>query len=122
MEIKTVEELKAAYPELTAQAESAAADAAVKAERERIKAIEDCAPAGFEEAVAKAKFTEPVTAEALAVKILAQQKAQGGQYLADRAADIAASGMEGVGPGGGDTFDETMAVINKVLPKKEGGQ
>jgi ATP-dependent protease ClpP protease subunit len=117
MDIRTVEDLKAAYPELVAQVESAAADAAAKAERERIKAIEDCAPAGFEEAVAKAKFTEPVTAEALAVKILAQQKAQGGQYLEDRAKDIAASGIEGVKPEGSEQGSGAASTPSEKIAK-----
>ncbi|MCL2636954.1 MAG: Clp protease ClpP [Oscillospiraceae bacterium] len=96
MELKTLDELKAAYPTLVAQAESAAAEAATKAERERIKTIESVALGGFDELITKAKFDAPVSAEAVAMQMIAAQKAQGGQYLKDREADIAASGMEGV--------------------------
>jgi ATP-dependent protease ClpP protease subunit len=103
MEIKTVEELKAAYPELVAQAEAAAAETATKAERERIKAIEDVALGGFDELVAKAKFDTPVSAEAVAMQMIAAQKKQGGDYLAARAADVAESGMEGVKPEGSES-------------------
>ena len=47
-----------------------------QAERERIKNIEDNAPAGFEDLVAKAKFEEPLNFEALAVNILREQQAR----------------------------------------------
>jgi len=102
MDIKTVEDLIAAFPALVAQVESAAAESATKAERERIKEIESAAVAGFEEITTKAKFDEPVSAAdaeiAVAKAIISAQKAAGENYLKGRADDIAASGIDGVKP------------------------
>ena len=55
-DIKTVADLKAAFPDLTKQIEEAATDA----ERKRIQDIEDVAIAGYETIVADAKFKTPI--------------------------------------------------------------
>lgn len=82
-DIKDLAGLKAAYPDLCGQI----ADEAAKAERERIRAIEDATVDGFEDIAEKAKFTEPISAESMAVRILNSMKKQGAAYLADRAED-----------------------------------
>lgn len=54
---------------------------ATKAERERIKAIEDLALPGNEDILNKAKFETGVSAEAVAVQIIQNQKSRGAEYL-----------------------------------------
>jgi hypothetical protein len=99
-----IETIKAEYAEIyEAIRKEAMADGAAE-ERARIKAIEDIATAGHEELVNKAKFTEPMTAEALAVEILKADKARAVKALNDRVEDaatlnaITADGNEGLIP------------------------
>ncbi|MCX4265542.1 MAG: Clp protease ClpP, partial [Firmicutes bacterium] len=66
-DIKTVDELKAAYPVLVQQI----VDEAAEAERQRIKAIEDTALTGFEDVVRSAKFEKPLTAADVSMQIVA---------------------------------------------------
>lgn len=121
MEIKTVEELEKAYPELVNQIRSAASDSGAAAERARIKAIEETAPDGFGDIVDAAKFSAPISAEAMAVQILAAQKKQGGKFLADRETDVTDGNVNGVGPqpsdgAPGGKENPWDALIDKVLP------
>lgn len=117
-DIKTVADLKAAFPDLTKQIEEAATDA----ERKRIQDIEDVAIAGYETIVADAKFKTPIAACDVAKAILAEQKKQGGKYIQDRDDDAHASGAGDVGTGGqregagGDGPDEVDAAIDKLFP------
>ena len=118
MEIKTVEDLRAAYPELAAQI----ADTATAAERKRIQDIEDIALPGFEGVISKAKFETPATAAEVAVKIIAAQREQGTAYLANVKEDVKNSGAneveasahEGAATGEQDPFG---AAIDRVLPE-----
>ena len=117
-DIKTVADLKAAFPDLTKQIEEAATDA----ERKRIQDIEDVAIAGYETIVADAKFKTPIAAGDVAKVILAEQKKLGGKYIQDRDDDAHASGAGDVGTGGqregagGDGPDEVDAAIDKLFP------
>lgn len=117
-DIKTVADLKAAFPDLTKQIEEAATDA----ERKRIQDIEDVAIAGYETIVADAKFKTTIAAGDVAKAILAEQKKQGGKYIQDRDDDAHASGAGDVGTGGqregagGDGPDEVDAAIDKLFP------
>lgn len=117
MDFKTVDELKAAYPALTAQI----AETATAAERKRIQDIEGIALAGFEGIVAKAKFEAPTTAAEVAMNILAEQKKQGATYLANMNEDVNNSGANDVPPSGfesaGGKANPFDAAIDKVLPK-----
>jgi len=131
MEIKTVDDLKAKEPELIEQIVNSEVDKAVKAERERIQAIENLAVPGFEEVVDKAKFAEPATPEAVAMAIVAAQKVQaqqqGAAYLKGVEVDVANSGMSGVLPeghegGGNEKTNPYDTAIDKVLPEKRGEQ
>lgn len=117
-EIKTVNDLKAVYPELTKQV----ADNAALAERTRIKDIEEMAMDGFDSIVNVAKFEKPVAAADVAMQIVAEQKKQGGSYLANREKDVENSNVnkvennsqEGVsGKNDNNPFD---AAIDKVFP------
>ena len=117
MEIKTVEELTATYPALTAQiAETAAAN-----ERKRIQDIENIALGGYEALVNKAKFETPTAANDLAVQILAEQKKQGGAYLDNAKKDVEDSGVNDVNTashegGPEDKANIYDAAIDNVLP------
>jgi ATP-dependent protease ClpP protease subunit len=92
MEIKTVEQLQAAYPALVKEVETAAATA----ERTRIKDIEERTLEGFEELAATAKFEKPETAADFAMSIIAAVKKQGADYLKNREKDITESGIDNV--------------------------
>lgn len=102
--IGTVDALKAAYPDLVATIQNEAAAAATAEERSRIKAIEDMAGGNYADIVSDAKFVNPCTAEQAAMKIIAEQNKQGGQYIQNRNADADASGVNGVAgaAGGGE--------------------
>lgn len=114
--IKTVDDLKAAYPGLTAAIENSAAEK----ERNRIKELQAAAVDGFEDIVKEAMFDKPVSAGEMALKILMKQKEQGGQYMKDLAADVADSKVNGVGAGageqGGEAADPFNAAIDKLFP------
>lgn len=115
-DMKTVDELKAAYPDLTAAIENSATEK----ERSRIKELQAAAVGGFEDIVNEAMFDKPVSAGEMALKILMKQKEQGGQYMTDRAADIADSNVNGVGAGagekGGEAADPYNAAIDRLFP------
>lgn len=121
-DIKTVDSLKAAFPDLTKQI----ADAAAAAERQRIQDIEEVALPGFEAIVAEAKFTKPVAAGDVAKAIIVEQRKQGKEYIQNRDADAKNSGagsvavgagIEGIGNQGG--VDEIDAVLDKLFPAKK---
>lgn len=117
-DINTIEQLKREYPDLVNQIEKDAK----AAERKRIQDIEDVVIPGFEEVANKAKFESPVEASEVAMKIIAEQKKQGTNYLNSREKDVKNSGIDGVqvdGHEGGerkagpDPFD---AAIDKLFP------
>jgi ATP-dependent protease ClpP protease subunit len=123
MEIKNVDELTAAYPDLVKQV----AETAAAAERKRIQDIENIALPGFEEIVNKAKFENPAAAADVAMSIVAEQKKQGKNYLDDLDDDItnsnigevAAGGQEGLSDAGENPY---MAAIDDVLPALHAAQ
>lgn len=79
-----IEKLKNDYPELYKQVKNEGHVDGIKAENERIKAIEDMAIPGHEELVNKAKFETNESAEVLAMNIIKAQKEQGDNYLQNR--------------------------------------
>lgn len=115
-DIKTVDELKAAYPDLTAAIENSATEK----ERNRIKELQAAAVGGFEDIVNEAMFDKPVSAGEMALKILMKQKEQGGQYMTDRGADVEDSHVNDVGAGagekGGEAADPYNAAIDRLFP------
>lgn len=114
MEITTIEALKTAYPALTAELENAAR----AEERQRIKDIKDTVPEGYEDIVEDAMFTNPVSAEKVAVKILAKQKEQGQSYLRNRDEDVKNSNVGSVEAEADETGnrdeDPFLNAINKL--------
>ncbi|MCM1295487.1 MAG: Clp protease ClpP [Muribaculaceae bacterium] len=114
VEIKTVDDLRGAYPELVGQIEQAAADRATNDERARIKDIEEMALPGSEELTAEAKFGKPMSAADYAKAAMKQAKEQGKDYLDGIAKDAAQSGANGVKtetPAGGGEGDEFLNAI-----------
>lgn len=128
----TLEEFKQKHPdvanayktEILAGAGNAGADttAAVDAERARIKAIDEITLPGFEDMANKAKYEEPVSAEAFAMQIVAAQKKTGQAFLSDREDDITDSGVKDVTPtpnAGHDNNEEDPYgdIIDKLYPE-----
>ena len=120
--ITTVEALTAEYPDLVAKIVSNAKEE----ERARIKDIKETALNGFEDIVEDAMFEHPVSAAEVALKIVNEQKKQGGTYLANRDADVADSNARNVGAAAKQTGQETEnpydAAIDKLFGKKGGQQ
>ena len=108
-DIKTVDDLRKAYPALVDQIEQAA----VSAERERIKGIEDVALPGSEELLAEAKFTNPMSVSDFAVALVKGAKTKGAAFLDAMRKDGEESGAAGVGnppaPGGEDPVNKARA-------------
>ena len=117
--ITTVDALKATYPDLVTTIENNAA----AAERARIKGIKDMALDGFENIVEDAMFENPISAEAAAVKIINEQKKQGGAYLANREEDVSNSKANEVGGSasekGANNENPYDKIIDAVLGNKE---
>lgn len=120
--ITTVEALTAEYPDLVAKIVSNAKEE----ERARIKDIKETALNGFEDIVEDAMFEHPVSAAEVALKIVNEQKKQGGTYLANRDADVIDSNAGNVGAAAKQTGQETEnpydAAIDKLFGKKGGQQ
>lgn len=120
--ITTVEALTAEYPDLVAKIVSNAKEE----ERARIKDIKETALNGFEDIVEDAMFEHPVSAAEVALKIVNEQKKQGGTYLTNRDADVADSNAGNVGAAAKQTGQETEnpydAAIDKLFGKKGGQQ
>ena len=120
--ITTIEALTAEYPDLVAKIVSNAKEE----ERARIKDIKETAINGFEDIVEDAMFEHPVSAAEVALKIVNEQKKQGGTYLANRDADVTDSNAGNVGAAAKQTGQETEnpydAAIDKLFGKKGGQQ
>ena len=71
-------------------------------------------------------FEHPVSAAEVALKIVNEQKKQGGTYLANRDADVTDSNAGNVGAAAKQTGQETEnpydAAIDKLFGKKGGQQ
>lgn len=89
-----LEELKAKHPELFEQISNDGKKAGAEAERQRIQNIEEMAMPGYEDLVNKAKFENPMEANALAVEIVKAQKKKGADFLNNRQSD--ADNLDGV--------------------------
>jgi ATP-dependent protease ClpP protease subunit len=96
MEIKTVDDLRKAYPELVDQIEQAAERKSANEERQRIQDIEEMAMPGTEVMTAEAKFTKPLSASDYAKAAMKQIKNQGAEMLNSLQEDADGSGMNHV--------------------------
>lgn len=120
-DIKTVDDLRKAYPALVDQIEQEAAQVATNAERARIQNIEEMALPGSEALTAEAKFTKPMSAEDFAKAIVKNAKTQGATYLAQVQEDADKSGINRVTntpPSGIDSGDEFLAALRGVGKKQ----
>lgn len=109
--IETVDALKAAYPDLCA----ALQNEATAAERNRIKAIEDMAGGGYADIVSDAKYKDPITAEQTAMKIIAEQRKQGEQYIKNRNEDATESGANGVSGAASENGAESVNPFDAAI-------
>lgn len=98
MEIKNMEDLRTAAPDLLAQAEADARAEGVRAERERLQGIEAIqAVIGDKALVEQAKYGEkPMNAQELAFEAMKASAAQGASVLAGMEADTTNSGAANV--------------------------
>lgn len=127
----TLEEFKAKYPEvanahkneiMATAGNGGNAQEAVNAERARIKAIDDMTLPGFEKVADKAKYEEPITAEAFAMQIITEQKKMGQEFLNKREQDVVDSGVKNVTPTpnagySGSEEDPFGDLIDQIYPK-----
>ncbi len=114
-DIKTVADLKAAFPELTKQIE----EAATAAERTRIQDIEEMAMPGTEVMTAEAKFTKPLSASDYAKAAMKQIKNQGAEMLNSLQEDADGSGMNHVAhQHPQDSAEDTIMNAIKTAGKK----
>ncbi|EJJ0116124.1 Clp protease ClpP [Salmonella enterica] len=86
-EIVDLDTLKNKHPDLYNQVFNEGRDDGVKAERDRIKQIEDSVIPGHDELVNKAKFETGVSAETLALEIMNAERGRNAAYLKNRAED-----------------------------------
>lgn len=110
---ENVEQLRAAYPEFCNQIENSA----IASERARLQAIDKIAAGVPAEMLDKAKYTEPITAEALSYAVLSASNAAGSKFLNNMVDDLGGSGAGSVGsePGAGapsGAEDESAARVN----------
>lgn len=100
MEIKNVEDLRKAHPDLVAEVENTARTAGATAERQRIQGIESIQNAiGDAEMIRNAKFGEnPMNAQELAFAAMQKQAAVGAQVVTNMINDTNASGTGNVNP------------------------
>ena len=135
----TIEEMRAAHPEVVAQIEQAAVNAAqtqvttdaVTAERQRLEAIDSIAASiPDQQLVHDAKYGDsPCTAQELCFRVMQQSAASGQQFLANYQADGAASGAGNVGsaPNGGAPVNNQeqdqadIAAVVAAYNKTKGG-
>lgn len=95
-EIKTVDDLRSAYPTLVNEIEEAAAQGARNEERQRIQEIEEMSLPGSEAMTAEAKFTKPVSAADYAKAMMKNAKQQGERFLMGAMKDASDSGLNSV--------------------------
>ena len=128
-QIKNMDELREAYPEMVSQVEAAAQARGGAAERERIRSIEAIeAVVGDAELVNAAKYGDkPMTAEQLAFAAMQKQAAIGANMLAGIERDAKNSGTEAVVSSPVPSVEPKMTedeqaealLINAIKNKKE---
>lgn len=129
--IMTLEELKANHPDLVKQIQDEAAQAAceakeqavkdaLSADRARMKEIDAIAQmVGDPEMVNKAKYDEPIEAQALAFEAMKAAQAAGETFMANRSEELKAT--EGVSPSANGGMEDTVAhdeaELNSLIAK-----
>jgi ATP-dependent Clp protease, protease subunit len=124
LEIKNVEDLKKAYPDLCNELEKQAKEE----ERNRIKSIDDIAASIAPSLVNRAKYEQPMTAQELAFEALKNDAQNGRMYLDNRQIEIDNSNTADVTAGNGDedkkkaAFENTVNMIVGFINKHRGGE
>lgn len=123
MEIRTVDDLRREYPELVNQIETAAAEQAAIAERQRIRDIEEMCLAGSESFANEAKFEKPISAAEYAMQAVKNAKQSEDEkknaYLSNMRTGYENSGMKGVkSEAHPQNRDEFMDAIKSVGSRK----
>lgn len=113
-----LEKLKNEHPDLYKQILNQGKEEGVKAERERIKEIENLSLPGNDDLINKAKFETGATASEVAIELIKAEKSKGTSYLKNLKDDIDISNIDDVEPT--DTNDNTKSktkeeVINMIL-------
>lgn len=131
MEIKNYEDFKAAYPDLAANVENKAAENAVKAERDRIQALDNLAGKIAPELINEAKYGETrMTADEVIVKAFKEDKmcGNGAAYLNAAQAD-ADDNKEVEGEAAGDektkdqkNEEEATNLLAEAVQNRYGGK
>lgn len=123
-EIKSAADLQAAYPEFCKQMESGAAEAAVKAERARMKALDAVADKVPADMMTEAKYGEkPCDAQAVVYRAVTEEKLVNsvllGQLEADAkgAGSVPAAANGGPGEGGQPTAEQKKASAAELADK-----
>lgn len=110
LEIKNVDELITAYPDLVNQV----VNQAVKEERSRIQEIDSIAHNLDKALVTNAKYGEkPVSAKDLAYQAMQAENLQGNDFLAARAKELEAAKTKSV-DGANATQPENTAIVDKI--------
>lgn len=89
--ILNIKDLQGKYPELYSEI----LNLGITQERSRMKAIDDLALPGYEELLQKARYETGISAETVAMQIVAAEKQHGQSFLTNRQAD-ATNGVNGI--------------------------
>ena len=118
-QIKTIDELKAAFPSFVAEIETQARAEATTAERARLQEIEAIeATVGDKELIASAKYgAEACNAEKLAFMAIQKQAEQRKAQVEAIKADIEASGADKVGTAPASTAEQEAIDARQVAQK-----
>lgn len=129
--IVRLEDLLKEHPEIQdeiTQLQNAARQEGVIAERTRFQAIDQIAPSVSDELLQKAKYTEPMDASALALKVLADTQASGKKYFDAATQDSHDSGVDSVvtkpSDANADANDDALVDIaaNAANAKRKGSK
>ncbi len=97
MEIKSVDDLRKAYPDYVNQIISDAMNQAVTEERNRLQEIDKLSGGVPEEMLNKAKYEEPISSKDLAYQVMVANNSIGQQTFNNMKDDLNGSGADGVG-------------------------
>ncbi len=114
MEIKTVDELKKAYPDFVNQIIASAKEEGAVEERSRIQEIDKLTGMVPVDAMNKAKYEEPTTSKDLAYQAIIASKDKGSKLFDDIKNDLGGSGADDV-TGNGIPGSEEEQAKSKVM-------
>ncbi len=114
MEIKNLEELRNAFPDLVKQATDAAREEGIKAERDRLKSIDEIANNLDSKMVNAAKYGDSIkNAQELAFEAIKNDSKNGTKYLENVAVDTKDSGVNNVAANPTNQESEQAALDSK---------